>query len=313
MIREEMKMESKFMQFLTKFVLAFLCIALGVSWGCVFFIKSTAGVVSWWFLQAFSIVGIVMFFITLINIIKKIFRHEKIHITIFIISILALISAWPFGWFLGIGQIAYPSNVNTVKPIAEVRLPINQSVLVGWGGDSIKTNYHVMAPNERWAYDLVIPPASIKSSRLEDYGIYGVQVISPVSGTIIDAYDGEEDVIPGTDKAKTMIGNYVYIRLDKTKTYIVMAHLKKGSLKVKKGEHVEEGTVMAEVGNSGNSSEPHLHIHHQRQDPSKTSMFLSEGLPLYFRSINGIIMPKGGIRVENGKDIPIGEIISPLK
>lgn len=51
---------------------------------------------------------------------------------------------------------------------------------------------------------------------------------------------------------------------------------------------------LAQVGNSGSSSEPHLHIHHQRQDPSKVSMFFAEGLPLYFRTEKGAIMPERG-------------------
>ena len=73
---------------------------------------------------------------------------------------------------------------------------------------------------------------------------------------------------------------------------MVLAHLKKGSIKVKEGQHVNEGEFLAQVGNSGSSSEPHLHIHHQRQDPSKVSIFFSEGLPLYFRTEKGVIMPE---------------------
>ncbi|ABS21779.1 peptidase M23B [Bacillus cytotoxicus NVH 391-98] len=109
-----------------------------------------------------------------------------------------------------------------------------------------------------------------------------------------------------------MVGNHIYIRLDETGTYLVLAHLKKGSVRVKKGQHIKEGTVVANVGNSGNSSEPHLHIHHQRQDPSKTSIFLTEGLPLYFRGIQGPAAPKGGVRIEQGKDVPVGDSVIPL-
>ncbi|OOQ96677.1 peptidase M23 [Bacillus cereus] len=91
-----------------------------------------------------------------------------------------------------------------------------------------------------------------------------------------------------------MAGNHIYLRLDETGTFLFLAHLKKGSIKVKEGQHVNEGEVLAQVGNSGSSSEPHLHIHHQRQDPSNTSMFLTEGLPLYFRTEKGAMMPERG-------------------
>jgi hypothetical protein len=69
---------------------------------------------------------------------------------------------------------------------------------------------------------------------------------------------------------------------------------------------------LAHVGNSGSTSEPHIHIHHQRQDPSQTLLF-AEGLPLYFRDIDGPAMPTGGIGIENGREVPIGMIVTPLK
>lgn len=77
----------------------------------------------------------------------------------------------------------------------------------------------------------------------------------------------------GSDDFQSMAGNHIYLRLDETGTFLVLAHLKKGSIKVKEGQHVNEGEFLAQVGNSGSSSEPHLHIHHQRQDPSKVSIF----------------------------------------
>ncbi len=78
-------------------------------------------------------------------------------------------------------------------------------------------------------------------------------------------------------------------------------HLKKGSIKVREGQHVNEGEVLAQVGNSGSSSEPHLHIHHQRQDPSNVSIFLAEGLPLYFRTEKGVIMPERGTYISGNE------------
>ncbi len=91
-----------------------------------------------------------------------------------------------------------------------------------------------------------------------------------------------------------MAGNHIYLRLDESGTFLILAHLKKGSIKVREGQHVDEGEVLAQVGNSGSSSEPHLHIHHQRQDLSNTSMFITEGLPLYFRTEKGVVMPERG-------------------
>jgi hypothetical protein len=64
---------------------------------------------------------------------------------------------------------------------------------------------------------------------------------------------------------------------------------------------VTEGQPLGRCGNSGNSSEPHIHIHHQRQDPLgfggdlNLGVNLVEGLPLYFRDHDGAAMPEGGL------------------
>lgn len=206
----------------------------------------------------------------------------------------SIIGAWPLGWFANIGGLAYPADVHSTSPKVVVRFPLNERALIGWGGDRLETNYHVIKPNERWAYDILIPPAEVKSSKLDDYGIYGAKVMAPASGTVVSINNDEKDLVPGSDDFQSMAGNHIYLRLDETGTFLVLAHLKKGSIKVKEGQHVNEGEFLAQVGNSGSSSEPHLHIHHQRQDPSKVSIFFSEGLPLYFRTEKGVIMPEKG-------------------
>ena len=106
-------------------------------------------------------------------------------------------------------------------------------------------------------------------------------------------------------------GNHVVIQLE-TGTYLVIAHLKPGSVVVKTGETVEEGQVIGQCGNSGNTSEPHIHIHHQRQDPVVYPGDLAEGLPLYFRDHDGQPMPVGGIRMENGKLVATGETVQHI-
>ena len=62
------------------------------------------------------------------------------------------------------------------------------------------------------------------------------------------------------------------------KQFLFLCHLKPKSIKVKKGESVVQGQEIASVGNSGNTVEPHLHIH--LQDTPK--LVLGEGIPLYF-------------------------------
>lgn len=292
-------------------VILFMLILL-ILWTNILLIKGTSGVLSWWLIQVFGLIGVMVLLLTIVVLISKILRRKRPGWSWIMLFILSLIATWPLGWLFHIGQQAYPANVNKVKPAVYIRLPINQPALVGWGGDRLQTNYHAIAPNERWAYDLLVQPAAVNSPNLEDYGIYGVEIVAPASGIVVSARDGEADLIPGKDNYESMTGNHIAIRLDETGTYIMIAHLKEGSVLVKEGQHVDEGTIIAAAGNSGNSSEPHIHIHHQRQNPSNTSVFLSEGLPLFFRDIEGSSMPMGGIQLINGKETPVGETIRPI-
>jgi hypothetical protein len=154
----------------------------------------------------------------------------------------------------------------------------------------------VIAPNERFAYDLLVLSVAVESHSLEDFGSFGVEVVAPASETIVEAIDSEADHGINEESNGSMVGNHIYIKLDDTDTFLVLAHLKQNSISVKQGDHVQEGMIVAEVGNSGNSSEPHLHIHHQRQNPAKTNMFMSEG----------------GMQEQEGKSIPKGKVITPI-
>ncbi|ENJ6134480.1 peptidoglycan DD-metalloendopeptidase family protein [Bacillus cereus] len=277
-----------------KYVLVILVAFLLTSWSVIYLTNGVISVVFWWSIQAFSFVS--SFILTgsvLLFVWKGIFRKRIDSMLLFIV-LFSIIGAWPLGWLANIGGLAYPANVQSMNPKIVVRFPLNERALVGWGGDRLETNYHVTKPNERWAYDILIPPAEVKSSKLKDYGIYGAKVMAPASGTVVSINNDEKDLVPGSDDFQSMAGNHIYLRLDETGTFLVLAHLKKGSIKVKEGQHVNEKEFLAQVGNSGSSSEPHLHIHHQRQDPSKVSMFLAEGLPLYFQTEKGAMMPERG-------------------
>jgi hypothetical protein len=74
------------------------------------------------------------------------------------------------------------------------------------------------------------------------------------------------------------------------------------------GQRVEEGQEIGQCGNSGNTSEPHIHIHHQRQDPPVVPLNFAEGLPLFFRDHDGAAMPEGGIRDIDGTPVPTWDL-----
>jgi len=210
--------------------------------------------------------------------------------------------------------VTYPASIEKMTPSATVRLPTDTPLKVAWGGDNVKVNYHAMTPDQRWAYDLIMEPRVNGSARLEDYSIYGVPVVAPASGQIAVVHAGEPDEKPGvpSNNTRAIAGNYVAIRLP-TQTYLIIAHLRKGSLLVKEGDFVNEGQKIAECGNSGNTSEPHIHIHHQRQNPKDYPIGFAEGLPLLFRDHDGPPMPLGGWKNENGARVWTGPTVRNVK
>jgi hypothetical protein len=226
-------------------------------------------------------------------------------------SVAAALSV-PLLWQLGILAPCYPATIEGTRPHVSIRVPTDKEMIVAWGGDSVATNYHALFPDQRWAYDLVIEPAGTGSSRLQDYGCFGTEVVAPLAGKVVAAQDGLPDHLPGppSDPADPE-GNHVVLETQDG-TYLVIAHLRQRSIAVKAGERVAEGQRLGDCGNSGISSEPHVHIHLQRQRPGTHPPNVAEGLPLFFRDYRGAnAMPAGGLVAADGKLSFVGERIGP--
>ncbi|MCW8933639.1 MAG: urea transporter [Gammaproteobacteria bacterium] len=97
---------------------------------------------------------------------------------------------------------------------------------------------------------------------LEDFYCYGLPVLSPAYGEVIRTYDRFNDNKPGEMDTSNNWGNFILIRLD-TGAHVLLAHLKKSSIKVREKDRVEPGVVLAACGNSGRSPQPHLHLQTQ--------------------------------------------------
>jgi hypothetical protein len=265
-------------------------------------------ITAWYLLQFIPpLLGLISLIVILIYVIVK-RRFSKLLITTSILAIICLLPA-----ILWIRPVAFPASLASTTPTATVRLPADVPLKVAWGGDTLETNYHAISPDQRWAYDLLVEPYMTGSNQVEDYGCYGVPVLAPASGLVTTAHDGEPDEVPGvvSNNYVAPTGNHVVIYLE-TGTYLVIAHLKPGSVAVAPGDHVEEGQVIGECGNSGNTSEPHIHIHHQRQDPAVFPLNFAEGLPLYFRDHDGAAMPIGGVKVEGDETILSGDTVQHI-
>lgn len=266
-------------------------------WISVLFIHGLIGVYAWALLKL--ILPIIGFFGVLVNIILlivRIIKKKKSSIKLLLNFIVNLICILPILLTMNIIQLAYPNDIERTKPSITVKWPFAEETVVGWGGDTVENNLvHVTWPSERWGYDLVMEPYNTGSKSNEEYGIWNKEVYSPVSGVVISASDRERDIDPGSEDFNSLEGNHVYIKIDETGTYLLLNHLKEGSVTVKVGDYVKPGDVIGRIGNSGSTSEPHLHIHHQKQDPTKViHPILAEGLPLYFERADGEVIPEKG-------------------
>jgi hypothetical protein len=289
---------------------------LAGGWGVLLLGRGQPKVFAWWLLMGFGVVGIALVAVTSGLLIWRGIRGRRAELPLLVVLALSLLAGWSGGWWMGVANLAYPADREDMAPAASVRLPFNKPVRIGWGGDDAAVNEpHVRVPFERWAYDIVADPASVDGNELSDYGAYGMQVVAPAEATVTGVRNDAVDLLPGTEpdgwSVHDMLGNFVILRLRETGTYLVLAHLREDSVTVERLQRVREGDLLGQVGNSGNSSEPHLHIHHQRQNPADT-LLLAEGLPLYFRDTDGPPMPTGGVReTTNGREVPAGDVLTP--
>ena len=299
-----MEMKKLFKEVLSWFPAGFLVVLI-LTLLTMVFTSGLNGEFAWYTLQLLSpVLGFI--FMLVVGVILLRTRKFTPKLTAYLlVSLVAMLPALTL-----IQPVAYPYNIKHVEPSATVRLPADEPLLVVWGGDSYKVNYHVVAPDQRWAYDLVVEPALVGSTNLEDYGCYGISVLAPADGEITAVHDGEPDEVPGTASNNTQQprGNYVVIKLE-TDTYLVLGHMQPDSIVVSEGDIVQEGQKLGLCGNSGNTSEPHIHIHHQRIDPELWPNGFGEGLPLYFRDHDGPAMPEGGFKMVEGTPVPLGPTV----
>ena len=208
----------------------------------------------------------------------------------------------------------YPSSYDEHPSRVMFRLPLEGPVTVAWGGAAAAVNYHVFLPGQRWAYDLLVAREGESfrgdGTELDDYYGYRLPVLAPASGVVFAAHDGEPDVAIGARRwGLAGLGNHVGIEVAPNE-YLFIGHLQPGSVRVQAGDHVTVGQRLGTVGNSGNSSEPHVHLH--LQDTPRP--YFGEGIPFYFhryRHAGRVVergMPEGG----RSRQRYAGELIANL-
>ncbi|HSX75435.1 MAG TPA: M23 family metallopeptidase [Shinella sp.] len=136
---------------------------------------------------------------------------------------------------------------------------------VGQGGGTTAINAHHADQSQRFALDIValndfgMRAKGLMPKALADYAIYDREVKSPCTGIAIATRDGIDDNRIFETNTAAPAGNNVILACGTAR--ILLAHFRKGSIAVAAGAIVSRGQTLGRVGNSGNSSEPHLHMH----------------------------------------------------
>ncbi len=124
---------------------------------------------------------------------------------------------------------------------------------------------------------------------------FGAPILAPASGTVISVVDGELDHQARRSQlsllayalsqarrvrggARAIAGNHVVIATRPRGPFVLVAHLQRGSVSVAVGSEVDAGDAIGLGGNSGNSTEPHVHV----QVTDSTDWENARGQPIIF-------------------------------
>jgi hypothetical protein len=196
---------------------------------------------------------------------------------------------------------------------ATLRLPFERPTggggwYVSWGGRGAIRNYHVIAADQRFATDFLLMRdgafAKAGGARNEDHYCWNQPVLAPAAGRVVSAVADLPDnprpaqKLPGIPAP----GNHLVIDHGRGERSL-LAHFRQGTLRARVGERVQAGQVLGLCGNSGNSSQPHVHYHLQTGGKFGEGL----GLPAFF---NGYVAD--GAPVARGEP-QRGQVVVPAE
>lgn len=164
-------------------------------------------------------------------------------------------------------------------------LPFKGAWFTFWGGDTKAQNYHVTVKAQQGAFDFMIVGKNNRSyqrsgTRNEDYYAFGKPLYAVCDAEVVAVITGVHDNPPARMNPAAPFGNMITLKTAADE-YIVYAHFEQGTIRVKKGDLVKQGEYLGNCGNSGNSSEPHLHFHLQ----DRANNYQAIGATSYFKNV----------------------------
>ncbi len=171
-------------------------------------------------------------------------------------------------------------------PSIDLKFPFRGGTyIVGQGGSTQMVNHHSVSPSQRYGMDILkLNSAGLRANGfypadLKRYAIWGAEVVSPWDGLVTAIVDGLADLVPPERDPTNRAGNYIALECNSATIYL--CHLMNGTIGVKPGERVHVGQTLGRVGNSGNTTEPHLHIHAEK-GPYPGQFSGKPGIPIRF-------------------------------
>lgn len=208
------------------------------------------------------------------------------------------------GFFVKPAPSEAPSTRLDYKTKTELRLPFGAAWFVFWGGRTMAQNYHAVSPQQRFAYDMLIVKDGSShvgdGKKNEDHHCFGKPIHAPAAGKVVAIANDVKDNVPGETNPAQLLGNHVILDHGNGE-FSFLVHFKQGSVQVKAGQDVKAGDMLGLCGNSGNSTEPHLHYHLQ----TTADIASGEGLPASF-----VHYIADGKPVERGEPVK-GQTIEP--
>lgn len=179
------------------------------------------------------------------------------------------------------------------------RVPSHGTDLMGttFAIDFIPVDLHGRSAAWNWR-------AVVATEQPERFVGFGAAVVAPCTGTVVITHDGEDDhdarrsqltlfsyMVGQAQRIQrgpgAIAGNHVVIALGNDGPFVLIAHLRKGSVCGDVGELVEVGQLIGQCGNSGNSTQPHVHV----QVTDSTNWSRARGMPLAFKTSMGVELP----------------------
>lgn len=188
---------------------------------------------------------------------------------------------------------------------SRLQIPFQGRWKVMRGGVTRTTSHSWALLSQRYAYDFLVVDEKGQSSRgrantVSDYFSWGRSIHSPTTGVMVRVEDRWGDNPAGARfrlplTCRTLLGNHVVIQQESRSVFVLIAHLQSGSCVHRVGDRVNVGDYIGRCGNSGISTEPHVHL--QVQD--RPDFFSARGLPVAFERVT-VLSPVGTRRAQVG-------------